>query len=116
MGSRMQRAWSTLKAMIFWSLQVAMRVNAVTSFLTGCHGLTSLNLSPLSQVTEVPGFFLSGCCGLTSLDLSPLSQVTELSVSFLSGCSGLTKLDLSPLSGNGGPRVFPKWVLWADEA
>ena len=67
-------------------------------FLMKCTGLTTLDLSPLSQVTVVQGSFLEGCIGLTSLDLSPLSQVTEVRGSFLRGCTGLTSLDLSPLS------------------
>jgi hypothetical protein len=68
------------------------------SFLEGCSGLTKLDLSPLSQVTEVRWAFLQGCSGLTTLDLSPLSRVTVVQESFLQGCSGLTTLDLSPLS------------------
>jgi hypothetical protein len=67
-------------------------------FLYGCSGLTTLDLSPLSRVSVVLGSFLYGCSGLTSLDLSPLSQVTEVKEFFLYGCSGLTTLDLSPLS------------------
>jgi hypothetical protein len=68
------------------------------SFLEGCSGLTTLDLSALSKVTEVKGFFLQDCSSLTSLDLSPLSQVTLVKGFFLAGCSGLTTLDLSPLS------------------
>ena len=67
-------------------------------FVLGCTGLTTVDLSPLSQVTEVQGSFLEGCTGLTTLDLSPLSQLTEVQEAFLRGCTGLTTLDLSPLS------------------
>ena len=67
------------------------------AFLSGCTKLTTLDLSPLSQVREVHGAFLQGCTGLTTLDLSPLSQVREVDT-FLEGCTELTTLDLSPLS------------------
>jgi len=68
------------------------------SFLVGCTGLTTLDLSPLSQVTNIAHAFLVDCTGLTKLDLSPLSQVTKIGHDFLDGCTGLTTLDLSPLS------------------
>ena len=69
-----------------------------TGFLPAYTGLTSVDLSPLSQVTEVQWGFLKGCTGLTSLDLSPLSQVSAVQMSFLAGCTGLITLNLSPLS------------------
>ena len=68
------------------------------SFLEGCTGLSTLDLSPLLRVTEVQGFFLKGCTGLSTLDLSPLSHLKEVSYGFLKECTGLTTLDLSPLS------------------
>eukprot|EP00658_Telonema_sp_P-2_P017782 TRINITY_DN16938_c0_g2_i1.p1 TRINITY_DN16938_c0_g2~~TRINITY_DN16938_c0_g2_i1.p1 ORF type:complete len:250 (-),score=6.35 TRINITY_DN16938_c0_g2_i1:208-957(-) len=63
-------------------------------FLGGCSGLTSLELTPLIQVNRG---FLWGCTGLTSIDLGPLSQLTQVH-DFMKGCTGLTTLDLSPLS------------------
>jgi hypothetical protein len=41
------------------------------SFLCDPH-LRRIDLSPFSNVTEISGDFLSGCTGLTELDLSPL--------------------------------------------
>ena len=86
-------------------------------FLEGCTGLTALDLSPLSQVTEVQWCFLRGCTGLTTLDLSPLSQVTEVQWGFLEGCTGLTALgkvvdNPPPLCDppTGWSKVVNQWV------
>jgi hypothetical protein len=59
------------------------------NFLSDCTGLTSLDLSPLKNVTTIGDGFLSHCSGLTSLDLSSLSEVTRIGPSFLAYCSGL---------------------------
>ena len=67
-------------------------------FLEGCSGLSTINLSPFSKLRVIRASFLQGCSGLTSLNLGPLSQVTEIHGGFLSGCSGLTELNLNPLS------------------
>ena len=67
-----------------------------TSFLKNCTGLTSLDLSPLSQVTKVQWGFLHGCTGLTALDLSPLSQVTKVQGVFLQGCTGINDVNNPP--------------------
>ena len=69
-----------------------------TGFLRECTGLTSIDLSPLSRVTSIKDCFLEGCTGLTSLNLSPLSKLTEVYHGFLADCSGLMEIDLSPLS------------------
>ncbi|MBQ0098892.1 MAG: leucine-rich repeat domain-containing protein [Oscillospiraceae bacterium] len=65
-------------------------------FLSGCDKLTTLDLTPLSNITSVRYSFLEDC-GLTSLDLTPLSNITSVGNNFLSGCK-LTSLDLTPLS------------------
>ena len=72
--------------------------NIARSFLALCAGLRTLDLSPLSNVKSIDSRFLKGCTGLTTLDVSPLSQVTSIRDHFLSCCTGLTTLDLSPLS------------------
>jgi hypothetical protein len=55
-------------------------------------------MEPLSRITSIGAYFLSGCSGLTSLNLGPLSNVLTIGRYFLSGCSGLTSLNLEPLS------------------
>jgi len=59
------------------------------SFLWGCSGLTSVDLSSLSQVTTIGHHFLYGCSGLTSADLSSLSHVANIGIHFMGGCIGL---------------------------
>ena len=59
------------------------------NFLYGCSGLTSVDLSSLSQVTTIEDYFLYECRGLTSVDLSALSHVTMVGIFFLRGCTGL---------------------------
>eukprot|EP00658_Telonema_sp_P-2_P008281 TRINITY_DN13107_c0_g1_i1.p1 TRINITY_DN13107_c0_g1~~TRINITY_DN13107_c0_g1_i1.p1 ORF type:complete len:103 (-),score=20.22 TRINITY_DN13107_c0_g1_i1:32-340(-) len=68
------------------------------SFLGGCTALTSLDLTPLSQVKIIENSFLRECRGLTAIDLSPLSQVTDIEESFLEGCTGLVTVDLTPMA------------------
>eukprot|EP00658_Telonema_sp_P-2_P035221 TRINITY_DN25651_c0_g1_i1.p1 TRINITY_DN25651_c0_g1~~TRINITY_DN25651_c0_g1_i1.p1 ORF type:complete len:139 (-),score=22.71 TRINITY_DN25651_c0_g1_i1:94-510(-) len=63
-----------------------------------CSGLKVLNLSPLSQITEVLDNFLCGCTGPTELDMSPLTQVEVIHEELLRGCSGLTELHLGNIS------------------
>ena len=60
--------------------------------------LTSIDLSGLSNVTQVGAWFLQSCSSLTTLDISALSNVTQIKSGFLFGCNSLTTLDLSPLS------------------
>ncbi len=78
--------------------QAAGPIKIGDDFLYGCSGLTSLDLSGLSNVTKIGKKFLFRCNGLTSLDLSGLSNVTKIGKKFLSACPNLRKLDLSPLS------------------
>ena len=66
-------------------------------FLGFCTSLTELDLGPLSNIKEVPAGFLTSTA-LTEIDLSPLSQVTMVHGPFLEGCGGLTSIDLSPFS------------------
>eukprot|EP00760_Papus_ankaliazontas_P032926 PhM_4_TR6083/c0_g1_i1/m.74633 len=67
------------------------------SFFSGCSALTSVDLSPLTNVTMVRYHFLHGCSALTSLDLTSLANVSGIEDDFLSFCSALTSLDLSTL-------------------
>ena len=68
------------------------------NFLRDCENLTSIDLSPLSNVTLIGHNFLRNCKNLTSIDLSPFSNVTSISSYFLSSCENLTSIDLSPFS------------------
>ena len=67
-------------------------------FLCGCSNLTSIDLSPLSNVTSIDGALLGNCSNLTIIDLSPLSNITSIDRHFLRGCSNLTTINLSQLS------------------
>jgi hypothetical protein len=68
------------------------------NFLYGCTGLTEINLSKLSNITSIGYNFLYGCTGLKTIDLSKLSNITSIGGSFLSECKGLTEINLSKLS------------------
>ena len=67
-------------------------------FLSNCKNLTSIDLSPLSNITQIGDWFLSGCRNLTTIDLSPLLNVTQIGKYFLYRCSNLTTINLSHLS------------------
>eukprot|EP00658_Telonema_sp_P-2_P017981 TRINITY_DN17029_c0_g1_i1.p1 TRINITY_DN17029_c0_g1~~TRINITY_DN17029_c0_g1_i1.p1 ORF type:complete len:117 (-),score=31.94 TRINITY_DN17029_c0_g1_i1:66-416(-) len=41
-------------------------------------GLTSIDLTPLSNVVEIAGGFLMRCTGLTTIDMQPLTQLATL--------------------------------------
>lgn len=69
----------------------------ISSFLNSSSGLTSLDLNPLSKMTNIRDTFLSNCSGLTSIDMSSLNQVTLIGSHFLAHCNGLTNLDLSSM-------------------
>jgi uncharacterized repeat protein (TIGR02543 family) len=71
---------------------------SVNYFLVFFSGLTSVDLSPLSEITDTGDGFLYSCTGLTELDLSPLSGLTTIGQSFLNLCTGLSSLDLSALN------------------
>ncbi len=82
--------------------KLAFEGNQVTTigdyFLSCSHGLTSLDLTGLSNVTTIGNNFLFSCCRLTSLDLRPLSKLTTIGDYFLLNCRSLSSLDLTPLS------------------
>ena len=59
--------------------------------------LTSINLSPLTNITSIGPNFLADCIKLTSINLLPLSNVTSIEENFLYNCNQLTAIDLSPL-------------------
>ena len=59
--------------------------------------LTSIDLSPLSNVTKIGQYFMAYCNQLESIDLTPFSKVTEIGSTFLITCDALTTIDLSPL-------------------
>jgi len=67
-------------------------------FMEGCTDLTSIDLSELSKVESIGYNFMNDCPKLTSIDLSPLSNVIEIKSSFMNRCTGLTSIDLSGLS------------------
>ena len=76
---------------------------SVSSLLSYCSKLTSVDLTPLAGLTKVTNAssLLNGCSGLTSVDLTPLAgwvNVTNAS-NLLYNCSGLTSIDLTPLAG-----------------
>jgi hypothetical protein len=77
---------------------LSVRTTVGTYFLYKCTGITSLDLSGLSNVVSIGNHFLYHCDGLTSLDLWGLSKVTTVGDSFLSYCSGLISIDTSPLA------------------
>ena len=69
-----------------------------SSFLNGCSGLQSLDLSGLNNVKSIGSDFLYQCTSLTSLDFSSLNNVESIGDAFLRNCSGLQAIDLLPLS------------------
>jgi hypothetical protein len=66
------------------------------NFLTYCH-LENIDLSPLSNIKSIGNNFLTNCSGLKKIDLSPLSNIKSIGNKFLSSCEGMEKIDLSPL-------------------
>jgi hypothetical protein len=65
-------------------------------FLSGCRGLTNINLSGLSNVIQIESGFLFGCRNLTNIDLTPLSNIAKIKRDFLSRCNNLTKIKIIP--------------------
>ena len=66
-------------------------------FLTHCGKLLSFNPSMFKTVTSIQNDFLSAS-GITTINLSPLSNVTVIGRGFMESCRGLTSLDMSPLT------------------
>jgi hypothetical protein len=58
-------------------------------------GITTVDLSPLVNLESTPGWFLAWCENLVSVVLPP--NVKIIGPSFLQECNNLTYLDLSPL-------------------
>ena len=76
------------------------------NFLYGCSSLTNVVVPTTTNITKIGWFFLCGCGNLQYFDLSFLSKVTTIGNYFMSGCAGISYIDLSPLSkvtsiGNG---------------
>jgi hypothetical protein len=72
--------------------------NIPDNFMYFCHPLTSIDMSPFRDVTEVGHHFMFQCDSLIAIDLSPFRNVTKVGGNFLSRCVSLTSIDLSPLS------------------
>ena len=60
-------------------------------------GITSIDLTPLRAIDEVPDGFLMNCWSLTEIDLSPLSNVRKVGNDFLHYSINLTNIDLASL-------------------
>ena len=75
------------------------RVSSIgRDFMSGCGKLAQIDITPIAgALKEIPPSFLART-GLTTLDLSPLHNVTTvIGADFLSGCTSLTTINLSPL-------------------
>ena len=62
--------------------------------------------------------FLGGCSSITSIDLSGLSQVTNIVCRFLYGCSSVTSIDLGAAPSPATPSMrdiddFVRRYSWA---
>ena len=68
------------------------------NFLKNFNALINVDLSGLSEVTNINAYFLANSYALKSVDLTPLSKVSSIASRFLVNCSSLTSIDLSPLS------------------
>jgi hypothetical protein len=66
-------------------------------FLSRCKNLHEINLSPLENITSIGNGFLSHCENLHEINLSPLKNITSISNNFLADCDKLHKINLSPL-------------------
>ena len=64
-------------------------------FLQNCTSLTTIDLSPLQNVTSIGYDFLANCTSLTTIDLLPLQKITFVGDYFLANCRSLTSIDLS---------------------
>jgi hypothetical protein len=65
--------------------------------MQGVYGITTIDLSPLTQMTSIGDNFLHGCSKLTEINLEPLEGVTSIGSDFLSGCE-MPTIDLTPLA------------------
>jgi hypothetical protein len=62
------------------------------NFLFNCANISSLDLTSLSNITQIGDFFLSNCSNITSLDLTHLSNLTQIGIFFLYGCSNIKEI------------------------
>jgi hypothetical protein len=97
-GKTITRSW-VRKVVLDIDLSLPNGYSIGDYFLSGCTGLTSIDLSGLSGVSSIGNYFLNDCVELTSLDLSGLSGVSSIGANFPNNCKKLTSLDLSGLSG-----------------
>lgn len=67
-------------------------------FFSGSIHLTTIDLSGLSNVTEIGTYFLAYCFDLLQADLSPLCHITKIPEGCLSSCRNLTYADLTKLT------------------
>jgi hypothetical protein len=68
------------------------------SFLHAGTSLTTVDLSGLRNLREIPSSFLCCCKALASVDLSALTTVSIIGSDVLSCCDALTSVDLSGLT------------------
>ena len=60
--------------------------------------ITSIDLTPLSNLTTIGNSFMFNCYSLKSIDLTPLSNLSTIGNSFMHNCNNLKNIDLSRLS------------------
>ena len=92
---------SKLKNKLITSIDLSPLSNITTigdGFLANCRNLTSIDLSLLSNITTIGDGFLANCGNLISIDLSSITQIKSIGDRFLLGCYNLRWIDLIPLS------------------
>ena len=62
----------------------------------GCDGLTAVDLSGCTELTEIGYKAFLGCSKLKSVDLSGCAELTDIGESVFNGCTSLESIDLSP--------------------
>ena len=75
-----------ISSVFFPESHTTIRANA----FYGCTGLTSLDLSGCTSLTEIGSYAFYGCKDLTSLDLSGCTSLTTIGMNAFEGCTGLT--------------------------
>ena len=68
------------------------------NFLYKYTSLTNIDLTSLTNITSIGNNFLSGCKSLTNINLSSLTNITSIGHHFLSGCASLKNINLSSLT------------------
>lgn len=64
----------------------------------GCTGLTSVNLTGCKNVTKIWTSAFEGCTSLESMDLSSCTQLPGIGTAVFKGCSALTSVNLTGCS------------------